>query len=133
MKRALLLVLTAATLAGCDDRPQGRAEHRPGEGRYLGVGVYDTDGLWQHLAGVAQSRDPKAATLADDSEIIVVLDSVTGEVRQCGNRSGRCIAMNPWRGQAVPAPAALDKHASDLADEMAAGSAPAKPAANPRP
>jgi hypothetical protein len=131
MKRALLLIATAAALTGCGDRPQGRAEHRPGEGRYLGVGVYDADPLWQELAGVEQSGDPKAATLADDSEIIVVLDSVTGEVRQCGNRSGHCLAMNPWHGPAAPAPAALNKHATDLANGMVAESPPAKADAKP--
>jgi hypothetical protein len=85
------------------------------------------------MAAGEQPKDPKAAGLADDSEIIVVLDSLTGEVRQCGNRSGRCLAMNPWRSPAATAPAALDKHAADLANEMSAGSPPARPAASARP
>jgi hypothetical protein len=115
MKRILFLSVAIA-LAGCGDRQHGRASHGPGEGRYLGLGIYDPDALWQELAAAEQPKDPKAATLADDSEILVVVDSVTGEVRQCGNMSGHCIAINPWRG-AGGGPVALNKHSADLADD----------------
>jgi len=72
------------------------------------------------------SADPAAATIADDEHVIVVIDSHTGEVRQCGDHSGYCVAMNPWNGagSGVPAlPAKLVKHAADLAAEDRASSA----------
>jgi hypothetical protein len=63
--------------------------------------------------------DPAAATLDDDDHIVVVLDSATGQLRQCGNLSGHCIALNPWAKTATAqgAPAALLKHARQLAEE----------------
>ena len=127
MKRMIILVAAAAPLAGCD-RPNDRAPHGPGQGRYLGIGIYDAGQMWQELSGGEQPKDPKAATLADDSEIIVVVDSVTGEVRQCGNLSGRCISMNPWRGPAGATPAPLARHAAEIAQESEAvdGNATAK-------
>jgi len=61
------------------------------------------------------SQDPAAAKLADDEHVIVVLDSHTGEIRQCGDHSGFCVAMNPWTSTAAAsAPVKLVKHAADL-------------------
>jgi hypothetical protein len=62
-----------------------------------------------------------------------VVDTETGEVRECGDLSGTCAAFNPWTraiasGQA--APVALTAHAADLAREAEAKAnqtAPAKP------
>jgi hypothetical protein len=72
------------------------------------------------MAAASRTRDAAAANLGDDSHVIVVVDSRTGEIRQCGNYSGHCIGMNPWagplgQGQAAPVP--LTKHAADLARE----------------
>jgi hypothetical protein len=129
MMRIIVLTAAAAALAGCD-RTHDRAPHGPGQGRYIGVGIYDAGQMWQELSGGEPAKDPKAATLADDSEVIVVVDSVTGEVRQCGNLSARCISMNPWRGSAGAMPAPLERHAAELAQEAVeaeSGNVAAKP------
>jgi hypothetical protein len=85
------------------------------QGRYSGIGIFETDRLWKK-SGVAEPKDPAAARLADDTAVIVVIDSHTGEVRQCGNNSGYCVTMNPWAepGQRTAAPVKLTKHAADL-------------------
>jgi hypothetical protein len=119
MKRMMALAAATAILCGCGPPVEERAPHGPGQGRYLGIGIYDAGALWQELANAQPSKDPKAATLADDSQIVVVVDSATGEVRQCGNFSGRCLSMNPWRGPAGTAPAALGRHLADLARDSA--------------
>lgn len=84
-------------------------------GRYAGIGTYASDSLWAHVQGAPPPGTPEAARLKDDSQIIVVVDRQTGEVRQCGNRSGFCTAMNPWKGAAPSLPARLDRHADDEA------------------
>jgi hypothetical protein len=131
MKRIMALVTAAAILGGCDRVSPERAPHGPGQGRYLGVGIYDAGTLWQEQANAEPPKDPKAATLADDSEIVVVVDSATGAIRQCGNFSGRCLSLNPWRGPAGAAPASFVRHAADLAREEAGKptveAAPSKP------
>lgn len=131
MKGIIVLAAAAAALAGCD-RTHDRAPHGPGQGRYLGVGIYDAGPMWQELSGAEPAKDAKAATLADDSEVIVVVDSVTGEVRQCGNLSARCIGMNPWHGPAGAMPAPLARHAAEVAGE-AAEAETANVAAKPHP
>jgi hypothetical protein len=103
-----------------------RAEHPASEtasstrGRYVGLGIYAPQQMWAQLARPGSpQQDPRAATLDDDEQIIVVIDSMTGEVRQCGNLSGHCIGMNPWSKAASlqGAPAALVKHARELAED----------------
>jgi hypothetical protein len=68
------------------------------------------------MTGSAAATDPAAAKLEDDEHIIVVMDSHTGEVRQCGDHSGYCVAMNPWAGDGsrMRLPVKLTKHAADL-------------------
>jgi len=132
MKHSILIAAAAAALTGCGDGPKDGVSRRGAQGRYLGIGVYAADRLWQEVAGGQAASDPKVAALADDSQIIVVVDSATGEVRQCGNLSGRCIATNPWRGAAAPLPAAIGRHAADLDREAAAADGEAIPA-KPRP
>ena len=80
------------------------------------------------MAATNRARDAAAANLGDDDHVIVVVDSRTGEIRQCGNYSGHCIGMNPWagplgQGQAAPVP--LTKHAADLAREAEQQALPA--------
>lgn len=111
----------AAFLPGCGQQPAHNAiEPSEHHGRFLGIGVYPASDLWQHLAARDRSTDPHAATLADDTQLIVVVDSNSGEIRQCGNMSGHCIGINPWAaalGQGRAAPVTLDAHQSDLDSE----------------
>lgn len=123
MKKTVAVMLLAAfALAGCKKYAAAEAERgaRHG-GRYFGIGIYSANTLWEHLVRKeerkATSKSPQAATLKDDSEIIVIVDSRTGEIRQCGNYSGYCLSSNPWKGEAGSSPAALAKHAADLERE----------------
>lgn len=107
--------VAAACLSGCGRTP-ATGPVAPHGGRYFGIGVYQAGQLWSRMAAARPANGP-AATIADDDEIIVVVDSNTGEIRQCGNLSGHCIGMNPWtgalaRGQA--APVELNAHAAEL-------------------
>jgi hypothetical protein len=109
--RLIPLLLFTVCVAGCG----GRADSGPGPrhgGRYVGIGIYSPNAMWQRLAGAVRSEDQAAATLRDDEQVIVVVDSQTGEIRQCGNLSGHCIRMNPWSGQ--PAPARVIEHRAEL-------------------
>ena len=116
--RLLSPLVLAACLSGCGQSAYNSSEATAHRGdRFLGIGVYPASDLWQHLAGPNRSADPHAATLQDDTQVIVIVDSNSGEIRQCGNMSGHCIGMNPWAaalGQGRAAPVALDKHQADL-------------------
>ncbi|MEA3003431.1 MAG: hypothetical protein QOH81_2219 [Sphingomonadales bacterium] len=106
----------AVLLGGCDrqaDENSGPARH----GRYVGIGVFGAGDLWQHMAIARQASAAKAATIADDEHIIVVVDSDTGEIRECGDLTGYCVSMNPWTRALAPeqkAPVALGAHAAEL-------------------
>jgi hypothetical protein len=137
MKRVLMgtAIIAAACLAGCNkkvesaENPNGPNPH----GRYLGVGVYPADVLWSKMVVPAKPRDTAAATTEDDGHVIVVLDSRTGEIRQCGNMTGYCVGMNPWGGALSGpqmTPISLTKHAAELASEMSNQTAPVDIAAN---
>jgi hypothetical protein len=128
--RLWVLAAIALTLCGCTKPGSGALDDVfPGSrGRYAGVGLYPAGTIWAQLAGADTSKDPAAARIADDEQVIVVIDSRTGELRQCGNFSGHCIGMNPWSSPLPPgqtAPAALLKHAEDLSREQAADEAAA--------
>ena len=117
MRTVLVLAasILAASLAGCD-RPQSP----PGthHGRYAGVGIYLPGELWSKMVAASSPAAPAQARTADDEHVIVVVDSDTGEIRQCGDLSGYCVGMNPWTraltsGQT--APVQRSEHAADLA------------------
>lgn len=116
-------VLSCLVMAGCQKKAEAPTSGLFGSGargRYLGVAVYAPGRMWEQIARAGAPSDAAAATLRDDEQVIVVVDSTTGELRQCGNLSGFCIAMNPWSKPASPvtgAPAALLKHAQQLDDE----------------
>ena len=118
----LAVALVALTLVACS-RPAGEAATgEGGRGRYAGAGVYPAGRMWSQMAGVAASKDAAAARLGDDEQVIVVVDSHTGEVRQCGALSGYCVRMNPWAAPAGAAPITLAKHADQVDREAAAES-----------
>ena len=107
---AMICVATmAAALSGCHKNgPTDWAEatDQPGffglggkHGRFGAVGIYSPGDSWSKLVLTATQTDPAAARLADDQAIIVVTDSQTGEVRACGDLTGYCIGMNPWKAQ----------------------------------
>ena len=128
MKRASLILISV--LAACGEAAD---RHSPPlrQGRYAGIGTFPANPLWSRMTVAEQPKDESAATINDDSQIIVTVDSVSGEVRQCGDLSGHCIAMNPWTGSLGAdrsAPVRVTAHASDLeqeTDEVVNESAPA--------
>ncbi len=126
MRSAMIFVAALCSLlTGCGQSPAASPVGVRNQGRYAGIGVFDAGRLWSQMTVANGSRDPAAATIADDEHVIVVVDSHTGEVRQCGDHSGHCVTMNPWSGtgSAVPSlPASLAKHAADLAAEDRANS-----------
>ncbi|QNA82889.1 hypothetical protein G4G27_01825 [Sphingomonas sp. So64.6b] len=119
MKIHLAAIGMLMCLAGCSkaEEATGEAQH---QGRYVGIGIYSPSKLWSLLKPAGSPKDKTAATLDDDSHVIVLVDSKTGEVRQCGNLSGYCVRMDPWSGSLPAAPASLTKHAADLAAAEAA-------------
>jgi len=125
MKKTMVLAAALALIA-CNKQAAVEDNVSDGgaapAGRYIGIGIYAIDELWKHLIRKEAPKgspppNPQAAVPADDTEVIVTVDSRTGEVRQCGNYSGHCISSNPWKTEAAGAPAALAKHAADLARE----------------
>lgn len=126
-------LLFCLALGACEKAPDAKGP-TTAHGRYLGVGTYPAGRLWPQLAGAPEPQDKAKARLADDEHVIVVVDSQTGEVRQCGDMSGYCVALNPWRAPAQAAPAALAKHGAEVDAEAAADKPPMeKDAARPRP
>ena len=116
-------LLATAALCGCDQQAATNEQQDVvPRGRYVGIGTYPANRLWAHIALPKQEKPAAsaAANTKDDGQLIVVVDSMTGEVRQCGNLSGFCIGMNPWTG-ALPAaqagPVTLTKHEADLQRE----------------
>ena len=120
-------LLMALSVGACDSAPE--LSPPPGQqGHFLGIGIYQAGEIWSRMAAASRTRDAAAANLGDDSHVIVVFDSRTGEIRQCGNFSGHCIGMNPWAGplgQSQVAPVPLTRHAADLAGEAEQQSRPA--------
>ena len=117
-----VVLIAAVALGGCDGgadwRGEGSKQHH---GRYAGIGIYPADKMWSEMTVADKPKDKAAATTADDQNVIVVVDSNTGEIRQCGNLSGYCVGMNPW-GHALAgtqsAPLGLDKHAADIEEAV---------------
>jgi uncharacterized protein YceK len=115
------LIATSALLSGCHKLSDlAESKSQKSQGRYSGVGIFEAGKLWAQVSvpGSASPADPAQAKLADDDYIIAVVDSQTGEVRQCGNHSGYCVTMKPWASTSTAhLPLKLTKHASDLARE----------------
>ena len=120
MKASYLGVVLVAgvMLGGCHGTPSWTSDDtKPRHGRYTGIGIYPVDKMWSEITVADKPKDKAAATTEDDRNVIVVVDSDTGEIRQCGNLSGYCVGMNPWNhalGGKQAAPLGLDKHAAEL-------------------
>jgi hypothetical protein len=106
----------ALLLSGCHFQEGARGGPPPHHGRYAGIGVFDAGSMWSHADIGPKGKDSAAANLSDDEHVIVVVDSDTGEVRECGDHSGLCFAMNPWTAAIAgrQLPAKLDAHRDDL-------------------
>jgi hypothetical protein len=116
MKVSYLGVVLVAGLAlgGCGG-PVDIAKHGP-SGRYAGVGIYMADRTWTKMSDADKVSDKARSTVSDDQVVIVVVDSNTGELRQCGNMSGYCTGMNPWTrplGASQANPVRLTEHAPE--------------------
>src|SRR5262245_12397085 len=110
------LLIFAVALSGCDRQDTMSGASPKSLGRYAGIGTYEPGRLWAQNAGAIAAKEPASANLDDDDQIVVVVDSHTGEVRQCGNHSGFCVATNPWSAEALQSgtPVKLKKHHADL-------------------
>jgi hypothetical protein len=113
--------LAALLLGGCNDQQDGHGVRPPRHGRYAGIGVFDAGTLWSRADIGGKRGDAAAAGLADDEHVVVVVDTDTGEVRECGDHSGECFAMNPWTAAIAgrQLPARLSAHMADLQAEAA--------------
>ena len=123
MRAGIILLMGCVMLAGCEDHGAVSGPGPKSPGRYSGIGTFDAGRLWREMAGAAAPANPQSAKLEDDEHVIVVVDSHSGEVRQCGDHSGFCVTMNPWAGNAprAAAPVALKRHAAELDREDADG------------
>lgn len=122
MRVMLSIAVAAISLAGCN-RPVSIDGGSEAHGRYASAGIYPVGRMWTQVVGAPAPKDSSAAKPADDEQIIVVLDSRTGELRQCGNISGFCVGMNPWaKPVGASAPLAVAKHAGQLEAEAEAKS-----------
>lgn len=128
MRAILLGVMTAALiLGGCKkaavaDNEISEEDAPARHGRFAGIGVYAADQGWAHLADVAAPASKARATIRDDSMVIVTVDGATGEIRQCGNYSGHCVALDAWHGRLGPkqqVPVSLDARPDASGNEVA--------------
>ena len=115
-KSSLIAVVSVLLLASCKkETADADFNEARSQGRYTGVGVYNAGDLWGKIMDAPTPADPHAATIRDDEHVIVVVDTRTGEIRQCGDHSGYCVAISPWAASNhVPAlPSKLSAHAGD--------------------
>lgn len=119
-RRLAAAALLGASLLGCA-RAEDDGAGGGGRGRYAGAGVYPAGRMWSQMAVAKAGADPASARLGDDEQVIVTVDSRTGELRQCGNLSGYCVRSDPWT--AAPSAVRLRRHADEL-DREAAGPRP---------
>ena len=118
---AMICVATmAAALSGCHKKPAdtaasdaaaaedaataAEAADQPGflglgskHGRYSAVGIYQPGESWSKMIIDQRVQGDPAPPPLDDQAIIVLADSQSGEVRACGDMSGYCVGMNPWK------------------------------------
>ena len=135
-KVAGAVLMAAVALCGCEKGPaewfDGDGGH--GHGRYAGIGIYNPGAPWQRMAAAQLAKETPAARTVDDQAIIVVVDGATGEVRGCGDMTGYCIGMNPWKARLTAgqlAPVVLTSHARSIGEDATAASSAAAPDSAP--
>lgn len=119
-----LALMSAGLLAGCNRQFSELGAHH---GRYLGVGIYVVGEAWSRMVVPSPAGKPTAARTADDEHVIVVVDSNTGEIRQCGDMSGYCTSMNPSSKALLASQQAPVDLAKRTAPEAATPTTAAKP------
>ncbi len=122
-------LLAALSIGACKKSDWSPVSNASQHGRYLGVGIYGPGKPWTRLVADQKPKSDSVAQPIDDQAIIVVTDSTTGEVRACGDLSGACVGMNPWRanlanGQLSPVRLTGHEKAVEL-DDAAANAAAA--------
>ncbi len=119
------VVLACLGMCGCNRPPWSflASTEQPSRGKYTGVGIYGPGKQWTKLIATQHTKDPQAAQPIDDQVIIVVQDSATGEVRACGDLTGYCIGMNPWKSALVSAQIAPIKLTEHVAPDASASAA----------
>jgi hypothetical protein len=122
--KAIWMLGALLLASGCDRQADGQGAPPPHHGRYAGIGVFDAGTLWSRADIGRKKGDSAAANLSDDEHVIVVVDTDTGEVRECGDHSGECFAMNPWTVAGRQLPARLTAHRVELQAEAAADHPP---------
>jgi hypothetical protein len=99
-------------------------------GRYVGVGIYGPGRQWTRMVAAQQPIGETPARPVDDQAIIVMSDTDTGELRACGDLTGYCIGMNPWKQPLAPAqvaPIDLTSHVKSDDPNLTIDVAPARP------
>jgi hypothetical protein len=76
----LLGVFGLLALAGCQKASTSDG-FGSGRGRYIGAGVYTPGRMWQQIVRSGPAANAASATLKDDEQVIVLVDSNTGELR----------------------------------------------------
>ena len=81
MRSHFLLLMGVMGLGACH-RPSALAGGSEAHGRYAGAGVYPAGRMWAQMSGATAPKDAASARIGDDEQVIVVVDSRTGELRQ---------------------------------------------------
>ena len=124
-KLAGVVVIVLIGLGACSPMASTDVSASASRGRYAGIGTFPAGRMWKQSEVAKADPADRRAGLSDDEQIIVVVDSHTGEVRQCGDRSGQCVSMNPWSAdrKSPTLPATLQKHADELKESIVAENA----------
>jgi hypothetical protein len=131
-----VIAINALSLASCKRADWSPVSNTGAHGRYLGVGIYGPGKQWTRMVAEQKPKSDTVARPIDDQVIIVVADSQTGELRACGDLTGYCIGVNPWKQQLLASqivPIDLTDHVQPEDPNMTVevGPAPKKPKRHP--
>lgn len=118
-RRALSSAALLLLIGGCQG--EGSMSSRSKNGRYQGIGVATPGAGWTTAADAPKPGKSDAATLSDDDYVVFITDTQTGEVRECGDRSGFCIKLQPWAKPTPQAPISLTEHKKIADDDALVG------------
>ena len=109
----LVLGAIVTAPAGCSRADWSPLAEADQHGRYVGVGIYGPGKPWTRMVAAQSLNKGAGARPIDDQVVLVVADSRTGEIRACGDLTGYCIGMNPWKQPLLAGripPIALTEH-----------------------